>query len=294
MKKFLLSVPLACCLAGCASATYNKGNAVPTAATSSSTVPNATTSSSTTSNAATSTGAVDTSNTSESAATNSAATPQASAASSTATASPTKKTYRVVEEGQPGMPPEVISALKKAKVPPPPASMKVPDKARVKLTTSKGDIIVELNGKAAPLHAKSFLYLSGKGFYNGTVFHRYEPGFVIQGGDPLSKNPKLGAPYASLTGSPSGFHGSGGPGYQVPREFNSLKHKAMVLSAARSSDPDSAGSQFYITLADSFFLDQENSQDGVGYTVFGKVLQGQNVVLKLRAGDTLKSATILK
>ncbi len=289
MKKFLLSVPLACCLAGCASATYNDGNAVPTATTST-----LATSNTTTSDVATSPNAVVTNNTSESAATNSAAMSEASAASPATTASSTKKTYRVVEEGQPGMPPEVLSALKKAKVAPPPAGMKVPDKARVKLTTSKGDIIVELNGKAAPLHAKSFLYLSGKGFYNGTVFHRYEPGFVIQGGDPLSKNPKLGAPYASLTGSPSGFHGSGGPGYQVPREFNSLKHKAMVLSAARTSDPDSAGSQFYITLADSFFLDQENSQDGVGYTVFGQVLQGQNVVLKLRAGDTLKSATILK
>ncbi|HVF85479.1 MAG TPA: peptidylprolyl isomerase, partial [Abditibacteriaceae bacterium] len=167
-------------------------------------------------------------------------------------------------------------------------------KARVRLTTSKGDIVVELNGKAAPLHAKSFLYLSGKGFFDGTVFHRYEPGFVIQGGDPLSKNPKFGAPYATMTGSASGFHGSGGPGYQVPREYNSLKHTAMVLSAARTSDPDSAGSQFYITLADASFLDQENSQDGFGYTVFGKVLQGQNVVLKLRAGDSLKSATVLK
>jgi cyclophilin family peptidyl-prolyl cis-trans isomerase len=159
--------------------------------------------------------------------------------------------------------------------------------------TSKGNIEVQLNGKAAPLHVKNFLYLSGRKFYDGTRFHRYEPGFVIQGGDPISKFPEYGAPYASVTNSPSGFHGTGGPGYEVPREYNSLKHDEMALAAARSSDPDSAGSQFYFTLKDVPFLDKEQSQDGVGYTVFGKVLKGKDVVMKLRAGDVLKQVIVL-
>lgn len=186
--------------------------------------------------------------------------------------------YKVVDEAQPGLPPEVVAELKKVAVPPPPASMKVPDKARVRLLTSQGPITVELNGKAAPLHVKSFLYLSKKGFYNGTVFHRYVPDFVIQGGDPLTKNPKL-----------KDFFGTGGPGYQVPREHNNLTHESFVLAMARSSDPDSAGSQFYITLAPQPNLDQ-----GDGYTVFGKVLDGNDTVLKLRQDDTLKSVTVLK
>jgi cyclophilin family peptidyl-prolyl cis-trans isomerase len=69
--------------------------------------------------------------------------------------------------------------------------LKVADKAAVRLVTSKGTIVVELNPKAAPLHARSFAYLAGRKFFDGTVFHRYEPGFVIQGGDPLTKDPKL-------------------------------------------------------------------------------------------------------
>jgi peptidyl-prolyl cis-trans isomerase B (cyclophilin B) len=195
--------------------------------------------------------------------------------------------YKVVDEGNPQFPSEVLTALDKAKVSPPPVSPAAPKRARVTLSTTKGDIVVELNGEAAPLHVKSFLYLVGRGFYDGTVFHRYEPGFVIQGGDPLSKNPKLGKPYESMTGSPSGFFGMGGPGYQVPRERNSLKHDKFVLAAARSSDPDSAGSQFYITLAPAPNLDQ-----GDGYTVFGKVLSGQAAVMKLRAGDKLNQARV--
>jgi cyclophilin family peptidyl-prolyl cis-trans isomerase len=181
------------------------------------------------------------------------------------------------------MPQEAVAALAKVKVPPPPATLKVADKQRVRLVTSKGTITVELNPKAAPLHAKSFAYLSGRKFFDGTVFHRYEPGFVIQGGDPLTKNPKM-----------KEFYGVGGPGYQIPREFSNLKHEQFVLSAARSSDPDSAGSQFYITLEASHFLDQEQAQDGVGYTVFGKVVSGSDVVSKLRAGDKLTSATLVK
>jgi cyclophilin family peptidyl-prolyl cis-trans isomerase len=179
------------------------------------------------------------------------------------------------------MPAGVIAALEKAQVPPPPVSPAAPKRSKVILSTTKGDITVEVNGEAAPLHAKSFLYLSKRGFYNGTVFHRYEPGFVIQGGDPLTKDPKA-----------KEFAGMGGPGYQVPREYNSLTHGKYVLAAARSGDPDSAGSQFYFTLEPAPFLDKENSQDGFGYTVFGKVLTGQDVVAKLRAGDKLNKVII--
>jgi cyclophilin family peptidyl-prolyl cis-trans isomerase len=184
--------------------------------------------------------------------------------------------YKIVNEADPRMPPELISALDKVKVAPPPKSMAVPKTARVKLETSQGPITVELNGQAAPLHVKNFLYLSKIGFYDATVFHRYEPGFVIQGGDPLSKNPAL-----------KEYFGTGGPGYQVPRERNSLKHDAMVIAAARSQDPDSAGSQFYFTLKSAPFLDE-----GDGYTVFGKVVDGAENVLKLRAGDKLKKVEI--
>lgn len=185
--------------------------------------------------------------------------------------------YKVVSEADSRMPPELIAALDKVKVSPPPKSIVVPKKARVKIETTKGTITVELNGQAAPLHVKNFLYLSKIGFYDATIFHRYEPGFVIQGGDPLSKNPAL-----------KEYFGTGGPGYQVPREHNSLKHDAMVIAAARSQDPDSAGSQFYFTLKAAPFLDE-----GDGYTVFGKVVEGSDNVLKLRAGDKLKKVEII-
>ena len=186
--------------------------------------------------------------------------------------------YKVVSEVDPRMPAGLVAALENAQVPPPPLKPDAPKRARVLLETTKGNITVELNGEAAPLHVKSFLYLVGRDFYNGTMFHRYEPGFVIQGGDPLSKN--------AVTKE---YAGMGGPGYQVPRERNSLKHDKMVLAAARSQDPNSAGSQFYFTLEPATFLDE-----GDGYTVFGKVVSGQDVVLKLRADDKLKTATVQK
>ena len=185
--------------------------------------------------------------------------------------------YKVVNEADPRMPADLIAALDKAKVSPPPVDMVVPKKARLRLQTSKGAITVELNEKEAPLHAKSFLYLSKIGFYDSTVLHRYEPGFVIQGGDPLTKSPAL-----------KEYYGAGGPGYQVPREHNALKHGKFVLSAARSDDPDSAGSQFFITLDPAPFLDQ-----GDGYTVFGKVIEGADNVLKIRAGDKLQKVELL-
>ncbi len=183
-------------------------------------------------------------------------------------------------------------AAKKAAVPPPPASMKVPAKARVVLDTTKGKITLELNGKEAPLHVRSFLYLTGLKFYDGTVFHRHEDligngtGFIVQGGDPYSRNP------ATIQ-----YAGQGGPGYTVKREVNSLKHDKLVIAAARSSDPNSAGSQFYITQGATPFLDEidPNAQPPkFGYTVFGKVVDGADAALKLEQGDSIKSAKVLK
>ncbi|MEO6906302.1 MAG: peptidylprolyl isomerase [Abditibacteriaceae bacterium] len=197
------------------------------------------------------------------------------------------KTYTLSDPASTGLPPEAVEALKKEALPPPPASMPTPKEATLLFTTSKGTIKVQLNGKEAPLEVKSFVYLTQKGFYNSTIFHRYadlmegsgngQKGRIIQGGDPLTKNPKL-----------KQFWGAGGPGYEVPREHNNLTHEAFVIAAARSSDPDSAGSQFYFTVDPVPFLDQ-----GDGYTVFGKVLSGKDVVSKLRAGDKLEKVEVL-
>ena len=165
----------------------------------------------------------------------------------------------------------------------PPLKMKVPDKARVVLQTNRGPVTLELDGKAAPLHVKSFLYLAGKNFYNGTVFHRHADltedgkGFIIQGGDPLTKYPDA-APMV----------GRGGPGYEIPREKNKLTHEKLVIAAARSESPDSAGSQFYITQDAVPFLDT-----GDGYTVFGKVVAGKDVAQKLTQGDKIQSVKIV-
>lgn len=199
------------------------------------------------------------------------------ASASSASAGAPDSHYKVVADN-PGLPPEAWAALQKMQLPPPPASMKVPDKAKVRLDTSQGAITVELNGKEAPLHVKSFLYLAQHKYFDGTKFHRYVPGFVIQGGDPLSKSADT-----------SQYAGGGGPGYEIPREHNKLTHEDMVFAAARSQDPDSAGSQFYITLGPQYSLDQ-----GDGYTVFGKVVAGQDAARKLGKDDTLKSVTILK
>ncbi len=295
MKKLLFSlpyaVPLALCLAGCPSS--NGLANVPSNAVSSGS------SSNNVANVATSNEAV-TSAPSPKTAT-SKVTPKATpksvvqtATKTTAKTAPAKapdKTYRVVDEAQPGFPPVIVKELHKLAVAPPPASMKVPEKARLLFSTSKGDITVQLNGKAAPLHVKSFVYLAQKGYFNGTTFHRFadltggqgDPARIIQGGDPLSKNLKFRA-----------LAGAGGPGYTIPREYNSLRHDAMVLAMARTANPDSAGSQFYFTLDATPFLDKDQAQDGFGYTVFGKVVKGQNVVLKLQQNDVLKRVSVVK
>jgi len=131
----------------------------------------------------------------------------------------------------------------------------VTEKTRATISvTSKGqrigDIVLRFFHYVAPGHVKNFIDLANKGFYNGTTFHRVIPKFMIQGGDPNSKNPDRSS------------HGMGGPGYKVKAEFNSKPHKRGVLSMARANDPDSAGSQFFICVADSHFLDWQ-------YTAFG-------------------------
>ncbi len=192
------------------------------------------------------------------------------------------KTYRKAAM-PPGAPADYTAAMKAAAVPMPPKDFKVADAPRLKVTTNKGSFTLQLNAKEAPLHTKSFVYLSKRGFYNGTVFHRFADltgtgGNIIQGGDPLSKKPAT-KQYAGL----------GGPGYEVPREKNKLTHEKLVIAMARSSDPDSAGSQFYITQAAVPFLDE-----GDGYTVFGKVTQGADVAMKLRQDDSIKTIELLK
>jgi len=127
------------------------------------------------------------------------------------------------------------------------------------LHTTKGDITLEFWPDVAPGHVENFKKLAQKGFYNGTAFHRIIRGFMIQGGCP---NSKQGA---------SGMPGTGGPGYQIKAEFNTKAHTRGVLSMARSSSPDSAGSQFFICHGDAKFLDRQ-------YTAFGKLVKGDEVL----------------
>lgn len=126
-----------------------------------------------------------------------------------------------------------------------------------------GDIEIELFADVAPKHVANFDSLVKSGFYDGTAFHRVIPGFMIQGGDPNSKN------------KPRDTWGFGDPNQtRVPAEFNSISHERGILSAARSADPNSATSQFFICVADASFLDKQ-------YTAFGKVLSGMEVADKV-------------
>lgn len=132
------------------------------------------------------------------------------------------------------------------------------------LHTNFGDVVVGFFADKAPKHVAAFKKLVSEGFYDGTKFHRVIPGFMIQGGDPNSKL------------ADRGRHGTGGPGYSLPAEFNDVKHERGVLSAARSSDPNSAGSQFFLMVKNSPHLDRQ-------YSAFGKVLEGMDVVDKIVA-----------
>ena len=135
---------------------------------------------------------------------------------------------------------------------------------RVTLSTSKGEIVVELYPDKAPATVKSFLAYVDEKFYDGTIFHRVIPGFMIQGGDPNTKDAK----------GPRSRHGTGGPGYTIKAEFNDTPHKRGVVSMARAQDPNSAGSQFFIVVKDSGFLDRE-------YTAFGRVVRGMEIADKI-------------
>jgi peptidyl-prolyl cis-trans isomerase B (cyclophilin B) len=128
--------------------------------------------------------------------------------------------------------------------------------------TKLGDITLKFFPDLAPNHVNNFVELAKKGFYNRTIFHRVVPRFVIQGGDPNSKNPDRST------------HGAGGPGYQLKAEFNNKPHRRGTLSMARAAHPDSAGSQFFICVADVPSLDGK-------YTVFGEVVMGMEVVDKI-------------
>src|SRR6202167_6443312 len=128
------------------------------------------------------------------------------------------------------------------------------------IDTTEGTMVVEFWPGEAPGTVDNFKKLAQKGFYDGTAFHRIVKGFMIQGGDPLTKDP-----------SAEDSWGTGGPGHKVKAEFNDRPHVRGVLSMARSQHPDSAGSQFFICLADAGFLDRQ-------YTAFGKCIKGDDVV----------------
>jgi len=134
------------------------------------------------------------------------------------------------------------------------------------IKTSEGDMVVQFWNDAAPNTIENFKKLARSGFYDGTIFHRIVKGFMIQGGDPNSKD----------TGKETSY-GEGGPGYKIKAEFNDRSHERGVISMARSSDPDSAGSQFFICLASVPRLDHQ-------YTTFGKLIKGDDVLGRI--GDT--------
>lgn len=151
------------------------------------------------------------------------------------------------------------------------------------IETSKGTIRVQLHGNDAPIHVGNFVELANKGFYDGLKFHRYVPGFVIQGGCP---NTRDASPADVAAGR--GSFGTGNPGYSIKEEFTTNPnnvHKDGTLAMARSQNPNSAGSQFYFCLGEQPFLDD-------GYTVFGDTLEGLDVIGQLRAGDVIESVTI--
>jgi peptidyl-prolyl cis-trans isomerase B (cyclophilin B) len=134
------------------------------------------------------------------------------------------------------------------------------------IKTAHGEMVLAFWPEVAPKTVENFKTLARKGFYDGTAFHRIVKGFMVQGGDPLTKDPAQESRW-----------GTGDPGYKIKAEFNDKPHVRGVISMARSSDPHSAGSQFFICLADARFLDRQ-------YTAFGQLIKGDDVLGKL--GDT--------
>jgi cyclophilin family peptidyl-prolyl cis-trans isomerase len=138
-------------------------------------------------------------------------------------------------------------------------------KYTAKIETTAGNIELELYPKDAPNHVNSWVFLARDGYYEGVIFHRVIPGFMIQGGDPNTKGPE----------TPTTQYGTGGnANNRLKAEFNDISHKRGIVSMARSSDPNSASSQFFIVVKDSPFLDNQ-------YTVFGEVISGMDVADKI-------------
>jgi len=143
----------------------------------------------------------------------------------------------------------------------------IPVGDHIKIETRHGDILIELYADTAPNTVANFKALAGKGFYDGLTFHRVIAGFMAQGGDPDGT-------------------GMGGPGYKVKAEFNSRKHIRGTVAMARSSSPDSAGSQFYICFAPQPHLDGQ-------YAIFGQVVEGMDVVDQIKQGDIMTRVSVL-
>jgi peptidyl-prolyl cis-trans isomerase B (cyclophilin B) len=140
------------------------------------------------------------------------------------------------------------------------------------IKTSEGDMVLQFWTDAAPNTVENFKKLARQGFYDGTIFHRIVKGFMIQGGDPNSKDP-----------TKENSYGQGDPGYKIKAEFNDHSHDRGVISMARSQDPDSAGSQFFICLAPVHRLDHQ-------YTTFGKLIKGQDVLEKIGDIEVTKNS----
>jgi peptidyl-prolyl cis-trans isomerase B (cyclophilin B) len=136
------------------------------------------------------------------------------------------------------------------------------------IKTNVGEMVLEFWPDVAPGHVKNFKDLAAKGFYDGTCFHRVIKDFMIQGGDPNTKDE-----------SAQSMWGTGGPGYKIKAEFNDKTHTRGVLSMARSNDPNSAGSQFFICHGDPRFLDRQ-------YTAFGKLIAGDDVLESIATAQT--------
>lgn len=133
------------------------------------------------------------------------------------------------------------------------------------IETSKGKLVIEFWPDVAPKTVENFKTLAKKGFYDGTAFHRIISSFMAQGGDPLTKDP-----------SKADMWGTGGPGYKIPAEFNDRKHTRGVISMARTADPNSAGSQFFLMFGPAPSLDNQ-------YTAFGKMIDGEKTLAAIAA-----------
>lgn len=141
------------------------------------------------------------------------------------------------------------------------------------IKTSYGEMVLKFWPEVAPNTVENFKKLARTNFYDGTAFHRIMKGFMIQGGDPLTRDPANAARF-----------GTGGPGYQIKAEFNNKSHQKGVISMARSSNPDSAGSQFFLVHGDASFLDRQ-------YTAFGELIKGLDVLDKIANSPVTRGAS---